>query len=81
MFCGSCDRRKPLMTEWVEGDWYCEVCGNHNYGKRKRCNNTWCPTMTSKPGDWICRLCGNHNYSSRLVCNSKMCKEKKPGTK
>ena len=60
------------------GDWYCELCGNHNYAGRHRCNNNWCESKTTKPGDWICDKCCNHNYSSRLVCNSKTRKGKKP---
>ena len=78
MFCSSCDCRKPLQSTWEDGDWYCEMCGNHNYKGRKRCNNTWCSSMTTKPGDWICDECGNHNYSSRKFCNSRTRNGKKP---
>ncbi len=78
MFCSSCDARKPLQSTWEEGDWYCDLCGNHNYNARTICNNTWCPSVTTKPGDWICSGCGNHNYSSRKVCNSKTRNVRKP---
>ena len=77
MFCSHCNCHKPLQSAWKAGDWYCELCGNHNYAGRHRCNNNWCESKTTKPGDWICDKCCNHNYSSRLVCNSKTCKGKK----
>ena len=69
---------KPLLLPWVEGDWFCSVCGNHNLRFRKSCNNTHCPTMAFKPGDWWCNHCNNHNFARNLVCNTRWCRRPRP---
>ena len=80
MFCASWDCResRPLMQQKLPGDWFCSVCGNHNYERRRSCNNTHCETMQHKPGDWHCPACGNHNFAVRTVCNKKTCRARRP---
>ena len=64
----SCGERRPI-TGWREdkGDWICSECQNHNWGSRRRCNWTACPTNY-----WRC-TCGNLNRSNRAVCNRFVC--------
>ena len=80
MFCHSwdCGESRPLMQQKLPGDWFCFVCGNHNYERRRSCNNTHCETMQHKPGDWHCPACGNHNFAVRTVCNKKTCRARRP---
>ena len=79
MLCGSCGAHAPLLQRWHEGDWFCNVCGNHNFAPR-RINNTYCPTMKLKPGDWVCSRCTNHNHAKNLVCNTRWCRLPKPAS-
>ena len=64
----SCGARRPLVR-WRgdKGDWICPECQNHNWGCRRWCNWTACPT-----NDWRCR-CGNLNRSNRKFCNRFVC--------
>ena len=78
MKCRGCERHVPLLQKWSEGDWFCQVCGNHNFACRMVCNNTHCPTMKFKPGDWICGSCSNHNYAKNQICNTRWCQRPKP---
>ena len=72
LYCmrSTCQERRALVQVWHDGDWFCDLCGNHNFKHRKTCCFTWCPSTMRKPGDWTCPGCGNHNYSSRQVCNT-----------
>ena len=70
----SCGAWRPLTQRWREdmGDWICEECGNHNWGKRRWCNWTACPT-----NNWRC-VCGNLNRSNRKLCNRFVCQLPRP---
>ena len=70
----SCGEWRPLTQPWREdkGDWICSECGNHNWGMRRWCNWTACPT-----NDWRC-VCGNHNRSNRKLCNRSVCSRPRP---
>ena len=80
LFCWSlgCGARRTLVQRWKPGDWFCSVCGNHNFANRTSCRWTHCPSMTVKPGDWFCPACGNHNYAGRAWCNRDSCRHAKP---
>jgi predicted nucleic-acid-binding Zn-ribbon protein len=75
LFCerSSCGARRPLLQDFEDGDWFCYVCGHHNFKRKKACAWRDCPTMLNKPGDWDCGVCGNHNFARREICNSRGC--------
>ena len=66
--CLCCNGRRPLTEPFRPGDWFCYMCGNHNYASKWECAHTYCPTRTRKPGDWDCPRCGNFNYSRNSHC-------------
>lgn len=62
------------MKKFMEGDWICNTCGNHNYSGRVVCNR--CDEEVRegmKRGDWICRSCKNHNFAKRTTCGNVIC--------
>ena len=65
----SCGERRPLTQRWRgdKGDWMCSECQNHNWGCRRWCNWTACPS-----NDWRCR-CGNFNRGDRKICHRFVC--------
>lgn len=72
----DCNGERPLMQDFLPGDWFCKVCGNHNFKRRTKCAFLNCPTMKYKPGDWFCPACSHHNFAKRSMCWK--CKEVKP---
>ena len=72
----GCSGRRPSVHKFLPGDWYCQVCGNHNFKRRKSCGSLNCPTMKIKPGDWLCPKCGHHNFAKRATCWK--CGDKRP---
>ena len=70
----GCMERRPLTQQWREGkgDWICPDCQNHNWGWRRMCNWTACPS-----NDWRC-TCGNINRSNRKFCNRFVCRKPRP---
>ena len=64
----GCEQRRPLVDfQESRGDWICPDCQNHNWGFRRLCNWTACPS-----NDWRCE-CGNLNRSNRKFCNRGVC--------
>ena len=70
----GCGERRPLTQKWREGkgDWICPECQNHNWGWRRLCNWTACPS-----NDWRC-ICGNTNRSNRKFRNRFVCSRPRP---
>jgi len=70
----TCGEFRPLTQPWREdkGDWICPECHNHNWGIRRWCNWTACPS-----NDWRC-VCGNLNRSNRKFCNRFVCRRPRP---
>ena len=64
----TCGKRRQLLQEQHEGDWFCYACGNLNFRSRKWCIWSECPI-----GDWECPKCGNRNVARRRVCNRNAC--------
>jgi len=52
----SCGSRRPRLRDFEGGDWYCRVCGRHNFERKKACARRSCPTMLDKSGDWDCPM-------------------------
>ena len=64
----GCGQRRSLVNfQDNKGDWICPECQNHNWGFRRWCNWTACPS-----NDWRC-TCGNLNRSNRKFCNRRVC--------
>ena len=75
LFCGreDCEARRPHLQTWHDGDWHCDMCGNHNFWFRKTCAWNHCVT-----NDWMCPNCGNQNFSDRKWCNRFVCRHPRP---
>ena len=69
---GCCERRELAHT-WRAGDWFCEVCRNHNFQRKTHCN--WSQCVTNR---WTCQACGNYNYQRREFCNRGKCGAPRP---
>eukprot|EP00928_Gymnodinium_smaydae_P052944 TRINITY_DN37060_c0_g1_i1.p2 TRINITY_DN37060_c0_g1~~TRINITY_DN37060_c0_g1_i1.p2 ORF type:complete len:315 (+),score=63.88 TRINITY_DN37060_c0_g1_i1:77-946(+) len=59
-----------------EGDWLCQMCGNHNFASRVECNKCKAVRPGMKRGDWVCRECKHHNFSKNTEC--KKCAAPRP---
>ncbi len=71
-------KRPRNSGPFMERDWRCRKCGNHNWSWRGYCNSRHhgvCGDTRDEAfgvGDWYC-WCGNWNFYWRTVCNRSKC--------